>query len=59
MTRRDTTKVVSEIEARVVRSDNAAALAVLAKVPDRPPPAGDELVQARLHLALSISACRA
>lgn len=36
-------KALAHIEARIARADTSAALAVLAKVPDRPPLEGDEL----------------
>jgi hypothetical protein len=36
-------KALAHIEARIARADTAAALAVLAKVPDRAPMAGDEI----------------
>lgn len=40
-------KGLAQIEARSARVDMAAALAVLAKVPGRPPLAGDEVSEAR------------
>ena len=36
-------KALAHIEARIARTDTSAALAVLAKVPDRPPLEGDEV----------------
>lgn len=36
-------KALAQVEARIARADTAAALAVLARVPDRPPLAGDEM----------------
>jgi hypothetical protein len=36
-------KALAHVEARIARADRAAALAVLAKVPERAPLPGDEL----------------